>query len=141
MKKILIIFFFFISNTYSAEQWTRVGTNYYPDNNNPKSFATLYIDMSSITRQESLVKAKVLVDMKEPEDYDGNKGERYYSSVIRTHIYDCFNEKDMTRALFYSKNMGKGKVIAINKNEKERWELVELEGINHKLMQIACESK
>ena len=47
----------------------------------------------------------------------------------------------MYRALFYSKNMGKGKVIAIYKNEKESWGLVELEGINHKLMQIACESK
>lgn len=141
MKKILFCFLFLAVSVNSADKWTKVGTNYYPDNNNPKSWATLYIDMSSIVRQEDKVKAKVLVDLKEPSDYDGNKGKRYYLSVVRTHIYDCFNEKDMTRAVFYSGNMGQGKAISIDYNRDERWNPVELTTINEKLMRIACESK
>ena len=128
-------------NVYSANKWTKVGTDDYPDNDNSKVSAILYIDMSSIVRQEDKVKAKVLVDLKEPFDYDGNKGKRYYLSVVRTHIYDCFNEKDMTRAVFYSGNMGQGKTIAIHYNKDEKWGPVELTTINEKLMRIACESK
>ena len=141
MKKILFCFLFLVVNVNSADKWTKVGTDDYPDNDNSKSWATLYIDMSSIVRQEDKVKAKVLVDLKEPFDYDGNKGKRYYSSVVRTHIYDCFNEKDMTRAVFYSGNMGQGKTIAIDYNKDERWGPVELTTINEKLMRIACDKK
>jgi hypothetical protein len=141
MRKILLVFVLTLIATNCYADWTKVGTNYYPDNDNPKSWATLYIDMSSIVRQEDKVKAKVLVDLKEPFDYDGNKGKRYYSSVVRTHIYDCFNEKDMTRAVFYSGNMGQGKTIAIDYNKDERWGPVELTTINEKLMRIACDKK
>ena len=127
------------TNAY-AENWTKVGTTHYPDNDNPKSWATFYIDMSSIVRQDAIVKAKVLLDFKRPWDYDG-KGKRYYSSIVRTHFYDCFNEKNITRALFYSGNMGQGKTIAIDYAKDETWILVELTSINEKLMRIACDTK
>ena len=141
MRKILLFFVLTLiaTNTY-AEKWTKVGTNYYPDNDNPKSWATSYIDMSSIVKQDAIVKAKVLVDFKNPWDYHG-KGKRYYSSVVRTHFYDCFNEKNITRAVFYSGNMGEGKTIAIDYAKDEIWSPVELTTINEKLMRIACDKK
>jgi hypothetical protein len=47
----------------------------------------------------------------------------------------------MTRAVFYSGNMGQGKIIALNQNYDETWSLVELTTINEKLMRIACDKK
>jgi hypothetical protein len=141
MRKILLVFVLTLNATNCyAENWTKVGTTHYPDNDNPKSWATFYIDMSSIVKQGENVKAKVLMDMKRPWDYDFNN-KRFYSSVVRTHIYDCFNEKNMTRAVFYSGNMGQGKIIALDQNYDETWSLVELTTINEKLMRIACGTK
>ena len=140
MKTLLLILSLtLIATNCYAEKWTKVGTSHYPDNDNPKSWATIYMDMSSITKQGEIVKAKVLVDMKRSWDYEG-KGKRYYASIVKTHFYDCFNEKNITRAVWYSGNMGQGKPIAID-YDNETWIPVELTTISEKLMRIACDTK
>jgi len=103
-----------------------------------ESGTTVYIDPSTIRRKDALVNLWTLYDSKTVETVT----EGSFLSIKRQKEYDCVEERSRTLAeTLFSGNMGKGKVVLINTDERSKWQPVQPGSIAQILWKLACGKK
>ena len=103
-----------------------------------ESGTTVYIDPSTIRRKDAQVDLWTLYDSKTIETAPGGP----YLSIKRQKAFDCAEERSRTLAeTLFSGNMGKGKVVLINTDERSKWQPVQPGSIAQMLWKLACGKK
>jgi len=98
----------------------------------------VYIDPSTIRRKDALVNLWTLYDSKTVETV----AEGSFLSIKRQKEYDCAEDRSrtLTETLF-SGNMGKGKVVLINTDERSKWQPVQPGSIGQIIWNQVCGKK
>lgn len=95
---------------------------------------TVYIDASTIRRNENTVRLWFLHSYAEAKMVDGKK----YFSEKRLNEFDCNTEEIRSHAhFFFSESMGNGDNI-LSRREASRWKLVEPASADYAGMELAC---
>ena len=125
-----LIIFLLLSSGPAYAEWVLVTGD--------ESGTTVYIDPSTIRRKDALVNLWTLYDSKTVETVT----EGSFLSIKRQKEYDCVEERSRTLAeMLFSGNMGKGKVVLINTDERSKWQPVQPGSIAQMLWKLACGKK
>lgn len=95
---------------------------------------TVYVDPSTIRRNDDIVKVWFMHSYSEAKMIDGKK----YFSEKRLNEYDCKTEEVRSHAhFFFSEGMGSGQNVH-SKQEASYWKLVEPASVDYAGMELAC---
>lgn len=123
-KLIVILLLSAISNSAFAD-WSEIGKI---------NDDTVYVDSSTIRRNEDVVKVWFLHSYANEKMFEGSK----YLSEKRLNEYDCKTEEVRTHAhFFFSESMGNGNTV-FSKQEASYWKLVVPASIDYASMELAC---
>ncbi len=125
MYKFCLIFALgFVSNSAYAE-WTRIGST---------NEDTVYVETSTIKRNDDAVKVWVLHDFTKTKVIEGNN----YLSEKRLNEYDCKTEEVRSHAhFFFSENMGSSDMV-LSKEQPSYWKLVEPVSTDYSSLELVC---
>jgi hypothetical protein len=130
MKRLLLIALLVLSRGPAYAEWVAVEKN-----NQLAGLMTVYVDLSTIHREEHLVTIRQLIDYKIMQG--GRSPSRFSSTIIQVQ-FDCANERRRVLALTdFWDNMGSGEATGAY-IDGDDWIPVKPDSIDQALWEIAC---
>jgi hypothetical protein len=131
MFKIVLFVVLAISSNCLKAEWVKLSA---------KDNLTTYVDPTTISKVDNIVKMWGLVDLKESKKEELGKS---FLSAKGLQEYDCKDEKIRKITLsFYSGNMGAGEIIhTYDDTDKWKWTPVAHGTISETMWKTACDKK
>lgn len=125
MKKLLVTLMLALVSTNVLAEWTLVGTD---------EESTVSIDMARTRKADNVVRMWILKDFKTVQEFEGDK----FLSQESLEDFDCKGERTRkTHLIWFSKNMGNGKVVLMGDTPATWFPVPPQSGIES-LWKMAC---